>query len=267
VPRLRAQRTGHADELSLVGHLDELRTRIIVSACVLLVAVGLCFWQNDLLLAIANGPLPNGREPITFGVTEPFTTTLTVSAYGAILLTFPLLIYELYAFVLPALTPGEKRTLIPFMLGAPLLFIGGVVFAYFVVVPAAAQFLLNFNQDDFNIQIRAKEYYSFFSLALISVGVLYELPLGILAVVRLGIFTPQQIADNRRYAVLVIAVLAMLLPGTDPVTMLIAMVPLLVLFEGSLLLARLLQPSWQREGEEGDSETPTDPAAPGEAAG
>ncbi len=236
----RVKAVQHGEELTLVEHLDELRSRVIASLAALGVALALCFWQNHLLLEIANGPLPGGREPITFGVTEPFTTTLTISAYAAILLTLPVLLYQAYAFVLPALKPRERQTVLPFLLLAPILFVAGVVFAYFVVVPAAAQFLLNFNSDDFNIQIRARDYYSFFALASISVGLLFQIPSGILAVTRLGIFTPQQIAANRRYAVLAIAVMAMLLPGTDPVTMLISMAPLLVLFEASLLLARLI---------------------------
>ena len=230
----------HADELPLVDHLDELRSRVIVTLAAFGVALALCFWQNHLLLEIANTPLPGDREPITFGVAEPFTTTLTISAYAAILLTLPVLLYEAYAFMLPALRPRERKTILPFLLAAPVLFIAGVVFAYLVVLPAATDFLLNFNANEFNVEIRAKDYYSFFALTLISVGALFQVPTGILAVTRLGIFTPQQIAANRRYAVLAIALVAMLLPGTDPVTMLISMAPLLVLFEGSLLLARLL---------------------------
>jgi sec-independent protein translocase protein TatC len=238
VARLRAQRTGHADELSLVGHLDELRTRIIVSACVLLVAVGLCFWQNDLLLAIANGPLPNGREPITFGVTEPFFTTMKLSFYAGILLALPVLLYQAYSFILPAFKPTERKVVLPLLLMVPALFIAGAVFAYLVIMPAALSFLLNFNADQFNVQIRGSEYYSFLILTMISVGILFQIPVGTIAVTRLSIVTPEQLASNRRYAVLVIAVLAMLLPGTDPVTMLLSMAPLYALFEASLVLAR-----------------------------
>ncbi len=227
------------DRLTLVEHLDELRSRIIFSLAFFGVVLALCFWQNHALLDIANEPLPEGRTPITFGVAEPFTTTLTVSAYAAILISLPVLLFQAYAFVLPALSPREKKVILPFMLMAPVLFVCGVVFAYFVVVPAAAEFLLNFNEDQFNIEIRAREYYSFFALSEIAVGLLFQIPIGILAVTRLGIVTPQQIADNRRYAVLGIAVAAMLLPGTDPITMIISMAPLLVLFEGSLLFARL----------------------------
>jgi sec-independent protein translocase protein TatC len=236
--RLRAKKADHDDELSVVEHLDELRTRIIVSASVLVVAVALCFWQNNLLLAIANGPLPNGREPITFGVTEPFFTTVKLSLYAGILLALPVLLYQAYAFILPAFRPSERRVVLPLLMAVPALFIAGAVFAYFVVLPAALQFLLGFNADQFNIEIRGSEYYGFFVLTLISVGILFQIPVGTIAVTRLAIVTPEQLASNRRYAVLVIAVLAMLLPGTDPVTMLISMAPLYALFELSLVLAR-----------------------------
>ncbi len=140
----------------------------------------------------------------------------------------------------------------PLLIMVPLLFIAGVVFAYYVVTPAAVNFLLNFNSDEFNIQIRAREYYSFFALSLISVGVLFQIPIGILAVTRLGIVSVDQLAKNRRYAILVIAVLAMLLPGTDPVTMLISMVPLIFLFEFSLILARIFDRRRAEAGEAAD---------------
>lgn len=237
----RPRQISHDDQLSLVDHLDELRSRIVVSLVAFGVALGLCFWQNHLLLDIANAPLPDGRTPITFGVSEPFTTTLAISAYAAIVLALPVFLYEAYAFALPALKPSERREILPFLMLVPFLFVAGVAFAYFVVLPAATQFLLNFNDSEFNIQIRAREYYSFFAVTLGSVGLLFQVPIGILAVTRLGIVTPEQIAANRRYAVLVIAVVAMLLPGTDPVTMLLSMAPLFVLFEGSLVLARVLR--------------------------
>jgi sec-independent protein translocase protein TatC len=226
------------EHLTLVEHLDELRTRLIVSIAALVVASGLCFWQNDLLLEIANKPLPGELVPITFGVTEPFMTTVTLSIYGGLLLSLPVILYQLYAYVLPAFSTRERRVVLPFLLAVPFLFIAGVVFAYFVVIPAATQFLLNFNASEFNIEVRAREYYSFFALTCIAVGVLFQIPIGVLAVTRLGIVTPQQLARNRKYAILVIAIVAMLLPGTDPVTMLISMLPLVLLFEVSLLLAR-----------------------------
>ena len=226
------------DRLTLVEHLDELRTRIVISIAAFTVAFGLCFWQNSRLLDIANAPLPGDRTPITFGITEPFTTTLTVSAYAALVISLPVILYQAYAFVLPALTTREKRVVVPLLMGVPVLFVAGVVFGYFVVLPAATKFLLNFNESQFNIQIRARDYYSFFTLTLGVMGLVFQMPIGILAVTRLGIVTPEQLAKNRRYAYLVLAVVAMLLPGTDPVSMLLELVPLLVLYEASVILAK-----------------------------
>jgi sec-independent protein translocase protein TatC len=226
------------DRLTLVEHLDELRTRIVISLATFAVAFGPCFWQNSRLLDIANEPLPGNRTPITFGVAEPFTTTVTITAYAALVISLPVILYQAYAFVLPALTNREKRVVVPFLMGVPFLFIAGVVFGYFVVLPAATEFLLNFNEGQFNIQIRARDYYGFFTLTLGVMGLIFQMPLGILAITRLGIVSPEQLGQNRRYAYLILAVLAMLLPGTDPITMLIELVPLLLLFEGSLLLAK-----------------------------
>ncbi len=235
--RMRA--VSHEDQLTLVEHLDELRARIVVCIVVLGVALALCFWQNHLLLEIASGPLPGNHDKLlTFGVTEAFTTTLTVATYGALILSMPILLYQVYAYVLPAFSDHERRTILPILLFVPVLFLAGVAFAYFVVMPPAVEFLLGFNDTQFNVQVRARDYYSFFSTTLLAGGLVFQLPLAILAVTRLGIVTVEQLSRNRRYAYLIIAVLAAALPGIDPVSMLIEMVPLLVLFELSILIAR-----------------------------
>jgi sec-independent protein translocase protein TatC len=229
---------GHEDRLSLVEHLDELRARIIISLAAFGVALGLCFWQNHQLLKIVNHPLGH-RRPITLGVAEPFITTLTIAAYAAILIAMPIILYEIYAFVLPAFSPRERKVALPLLLMVPFLFIGGVVFAYFVVIPAALKFLLHFNQHQFNLQIRAKDYYSFITLTLIAIGAVFQMPVFILGLVKVGITSPAKLRKNRRYAYLVCAVVAAALPGVDPVSMLIEMVPLVVLYELSILLAVL----------------------------
>jgi sec-independent protein translocase protein TatC len=253
MPR-RVKAVSHEDRLSLVEHLDELRSRIIVCAVVFGVALALCFWQNNLLLEIAGGPLPKGHEKlITFGVTEPFTTTVTVSAYGAIILSLPIFLWQLYAYVLPAFSPTERKTILPILLLFPLLFLAGIAFAYFAVMPAAVNFLLNFNETQFNIQVRARDYYSFFSMTMLAGAVVFQMPLVILAVTRLGIVRVEQLTKNRRYAYLVIAVIAAALPGVDPVSMIIEMVPLLVLFELSILIAKVL-------GRTGESGTMAEPS-------
>jgi len=264
VARIRAAKFD--DQLTLVEHLDELRNRIIISAAVLVVACSLCFWQNHLLLEIANHPLPktiNGQQlkPITFGVAEPFMSTLKVSIYAGILIALPVILYELYAFLLPALKPTEKHLILPFLILVPVLFIAGVAFSYFVVVPAAAKFLLNFNQTEFNVQVRASDYYGFLLTTLLAVGLVFQIPMGVVAVTRLGIVTPRQLAKNRRYAYLILIIIAMLLPGTDPVTMLIEAAPLLILFELSLILARFMGTP-RSASDTGSSAEPEPPGTP-----
>ena len=306
---------GHEDRLSLVEHLDELRTRLIVCALTLAVAFGLCFWQQDRLLDVLNQPLEETttsvgtgpleqnarfqsrlrgaleqtrvafdrlargerlspaerrdltasaralrvavqalpkevpkRQPVTIGVTEPFTTTLTVSLAWALLFSLPIILYQLYAFVLPAFSKREREVAVPLMLAVPFLFVAGVLFAYFVVLPPAIRFLQNFNDSSFDILVQARDYYRFELLAMLALGILFQMPVGILAVTRLGIVTPRQLRKNRRYAIVVIAVLAMLLPGTDPITMLIAMAPLLVLYELSIMLAAWLDRRERKRG-------------------
>jgi sec-independent protein translocase protein TatC len=228
----------HEDRLTLIEHLDELRSRIVISVVAFSVALGLCFWQNHLLLRVVNHPIPGHKQPLTFGVAEPFTTTLMVSAYFAILIALPVVLYELYAFVLPAFSPSERKVALPLLLMVPFLFVAGAVFAYFVIIPAALKFLLHFNSDQFNTQLRARDYYSFVTLTLISAGVVFQLPVGVLGLVRVGVTTPEKLRKNRRYAFLGCAVVAAALPGVDPVSMLIEMVPLVLLYELSILLSR-----------------------------
>jgi len=250
----RVKAVSHEDRLTIVEHLDELRARLIVCAFVFAVALALCFWQNNLLLEIASKPLPAGHERlITFGITEPFTTTLTVSAYGAVVLSLPIVLWQLYAYILPAFSTAEKRVVLPILLLFPVLFAAGVAFAYFAVMPAAVHFLLNFNDTQFNVQVRARDYYSFFSMTMIACGLIFQLPLAIIAVTRLGIVRVEQLSENRRYAYLVIAIVAAALPGVDPVSMLIEMVPLLVLYELSILLAR----AFGRPAQSGGIATPS----------
>lgn len=235
----RVKPISHEDEVSLVEHLDELRARIVVSIAVFGVTLALCFWQNHLLLEVANGPLPHDHDKlITFGVTEPFTTSMTVAAYGAIILSLPIILFQLYAFLLPAFSKQQQRQVLPLLLMIPVLFIAGVAFGYFVVLPAAAKFLLNFNDSQFNIQVRAKDYYGFFAQTLVACGVVFQVPVGVLAATRLGIVRVDQLTGNRRYAYLGCAVVAAALPGVDPVSMLLETAPLIALYELSIILAR-----------------------------
>ena len=194
--------------------------------------------ENERVAKIA--PEVEARKPVTLGVSEPFMQTLKVSAYAGLLISLPLILFQVYAFVLPAFSPREKQVALPAMLAVPFLFIGGVVFGYFTVVPRAIEFLQNFNTDAFDVLIQAQPYYKFVLMLLIAMGLLFQIPVAIVAVTRVGIVSTSQLAHNRRYAILAIAVAAMLLPGQDPITMGMMMAPMYVLFEASILFSWLL---------------------------
>jgi sec-independent protein translocase protein TatC len=234
----RIRPIGYEDRLSVVDHLDELRTRLVLCAIAFGVAWGITGWQNDLVLEVVNKPLPDDfPEPITLGPAEAFYTTLTTSAYAALLISLPVILYQLYAFILPAFSPTERRVATPLLLLVPFLFIGGVVFCYFIVLAPALDFLLNFNADEFNTQVRARELYSFITLLMLAMGLGFQIPVGVLAACKLGVTSAEKLRRSRRYAIVVIVVLASLLPTLDPVTLILESIPLYLLFELSILMA------------------------------
>jgi sec-independent protein translocase protein TatC len=242
----RIRPISHDDRLSVVDHLDELRSRLIISVLAFCVAWAFTGWQNHLVLEIMNAPLPDGKQPITLGPSEAFTTTLMNAAYFALIIAAPVILYELYAFVLPAFSPAERRVATPLLLLVPVLFIAGVVFCYFVVLTPALDFLLNFNSDEFNTQVRAKDYYSFVSLIMLAMGLGFQIPVGVLAACKLGVTSAEKLRRSRRYAIVAIVVLASLLPTLDPVTLILESVPFYALYELSILLAsRWGRPSYE----------------------
>lgn len=319
---------GHEDQLTLVDHLQELRTRLVSSLIFVVFVFGFTFWQSDAVLGFITQPVDNAlsttktqegkkkdadevqfayqtsvtralqalrddsadltkavgalrgsdevstdrelsasiatlqdriakrakvldaidlkapsidRRPITLGVTEPFLVTITSSLYAALLLALPFLLYQAYAFVLPAFTPRERSVALPLMLMVPFLFLAGVAFSYYLVLPQATNFLLNFNDGEFNIQVQGREAVKFVTSFLIAVGLMFQLPVGLLAVTRSGIVSVAQLRQVRRYAIVFFAVVAAVLtPTPDPGTMLLAMTPLVVLYELSIIAASWL---------------------------
>ena len=223
--------------LQSAENLTAAQRQSITSSAAQLAAASRQFAQ-----AAAARPTNTQRNLVTLGVTEPFTATITIAFYAALLLAMPMLLFQAYAFVLPAFSPGERKLALPLMLMVPVLFIMGAAFGYFVVLTRAVAFLQNFNDDSFDILLQAKDYFKFAVLFVAGVGVLFQIPVGVLAVTRLGIFTPKQLAKHRGYVILGIAVLAAVAtPTPDPFTMSLAMAPLILLFELSILLARWLE--------------------------
>jgi sec-independent protein translocase protein TatC len=202
---------------------------------------------------------PPGDNPVTLGVGEPFTTTLTVALYFAVVIAAPLILYELYGFVLPALSPAERRIALPLLVAIPFLFAAGVLFGYFVVLPAAVHFFVNFNSSEFNVLVQASQFYKFAATVLLAMGLIFQVPVAILAATRLGFVTPSQLRRNRRFAIVACAAVAAFLPG-DVITLVLETVPLYLLYEASILVASFVGRA-QAAGS-GDATGTAVPAAP-----
>jgi sec-independent protein translocase protein TatC len=183
---------------------------------------------------------PRGDRPVTLGIGEPFATTVGVAFIFALVFSLPILLYEAYGFLLPAFSPDQRRVAMPLMLAIPFLFATGVVFGYFVVLPAAVRFFQNFNSDQFNVLVQASQYYHFAAVVLLAMGLLFQVPVGVLAATRAGIVTTDQLRRNRRYAMLACGAIAALLPG-DAITLVLETAPLYLLFELSVALARVIE--------------------------
>jgi sec-independent protein translocase protein TatC len=241
------KRLEHGEEVSLVEHLTELRQRLVVAFIALGVGFAVAFWRNSDILRLFNRQLPLDPHthrhilPTTLSVSEPFTNSMIISLYAGLLLALPIVFYQLYAFVIPAFSDRTSKHIWPIMIIVPLLFVGGVAFGYEIVLPRAIHFLLGFNSSQYNVQVRASSYYSFSCMILAAMGLIFEMPAAVAALTRVGILSARLMRKNRRYAIVVLAAIAALLPGVDPVSMLLEFLPLLVLYELSIWVARLVE--------------------------
>jgi sec-independent protein translocase protein TatC len=246
--RLLPRRLRHGEEATLVEHLGELRTRIVVSLLAIVPAFALAFAFHERLIRWLTDLLPEDKEDqlVTLGVTEPFLTSVKVSFYAAIAIVLPILLYQAWAFLAPAVDDRTQRVISVFVVIATLLFAAGVLFAYFVILPAALDFLVNYDEELYNEQIRASYFLSFVSVMLLAIGLAFEMPIFILALVRLGVLTSARLRRNRRIAIVLMFGIAILLPTVDPVSLALEVAPLLVLFELSIWLAVLMERRWER---------------------
>jgi sec-independent protein translocase protein TatC len=183
---------------------------------------------------------PEGDKPVTLGIGEPFTTTIGIALIFALILALPVILLELYGFLLPAFSPDQQKVASSVLAAIPLLFVAGVTFGYFVVLPAAVRFFQNFNSNQFNVLVQASQYYHFAAVTLLAMGLVFQIPVAVLAVTRAGIATPAQLRHNRRYAIVACGAVAAFLPG-DAITLLLETVPLYLLFELSVLLATIVE--------------------------
>jgi len=232
------RRLPREEEATLVEHLEELRGRILVSLAAVAVATAVAFAFHDHILEWLARPLPPAhRHLAAFGVTEPFSVSIAVSLYAGLLFALPVIFSQLWSFLAPALDAAAERRILllaafGFVLGA-----AGLAFGYGVLLPRAVHFLTNYDTSHFKILIRASSYYSFVVSVLLGVVCVFETPLVVLALVNLGVLSSAGLRRNRRKGYFFVAVAALALPGPDPVTTLLELLPMWALFEGSIWLA------------------------------
>jgi sec-independent protein translocase protein TatC len=238
------RRLAHGQPAELVEHLGELRTRVGLSLIALAAGTTVAFIGRHTVLDWLNAPLPDGKQPITLGVTEPFTTSLKISIFAGLALTLPFILWQLWSFLAPAFDKRSQGAVARLVAFATVLLAAGVSFGYFVVLPSAVTFLTNFDSSLYDIEVRASSYYSFVMLVLVFVGIVFQLPVFLLGLVRFGVTSPAKLRRNRRTGYVGMAALAVVMPGVDPVTTALTMAPLMVLFEGSIWLAVVFERRW-----------------------
>ena len=239
------RRLRHDEGVGLVDHLDELRTRLFVATGAAVVGFAMAYAFHRPLLDWLNQSLPAAhRRPVTFGVAEPFLTSLKISLVAGVAIALPVIMWQAWSFFAPAFDNRARRAVGYLSVFACILFVAGVAFGKGVALPAALKFLTTYDDAQYTIMIRAQDYYSFAVAVLAAVGIVFELPVFILGLVRLNVLSSSKLRRNRRIGIVAMTALAVALPGVDPVTTLIEMVPLLLLFEMSIWLAVLFERRW-----------------------
>ena len=244
------RRLSHGEEATLVEHLDELRSRLIIALVALVPAFLVAFAFHEQIIDWLMEPLPDDQRLVTLGVTEPFTTSIKVSLLAGIALALPVLLWQVWSFLAPAVDAHHQRVVLGFVALATGLFACGVVFMYYVVLPRALDFLTTFDDDIYDNQIRASYYLTFVSWTLLAGGLAFLMPIFVLGLVRLRVLTSSQLRSNRSTAFVMLLVFAILLPTVDPVSLAFEVIPLVLLFELSIWLSVLLERRWQRSWDE-----------------
>jgi sec-independent protein translocase protein TatC len=232
------RRLGHAEEAELGEHLEELRGRLFVIIGAIVLGTIVAYVFHDHVLNWLNRPLPADHHRLsTFGVAEPFTVTITVSLYAGFVLALPVVIWQVWLFFAPALDPAAERKVLGLAACAVLLGAAGVALGYWVLLPRAVHFLTNYDNEHFRQLIRASSYYNFVVTVLVGILLVFQVPLVILGLVSLGVLSSRTLRRQRRMGYLITAAIALALPGPDPVTTFLELLPMWLLFEGSIWLA------------------------------
>lgn len=250
-----------AGTMSFLEHLEELRKRLIVCAVAICAAFGVCYYFSAPLLAFLLKPLKEnifkGGDIVYISLTEPFLIYMKAAFFGAVFLASPVVFHQIWAFVSPGLHKHEKRWAWPFLIGGPLLFGAGAAFAYVFLLPMTARFLVDMGSD-FRAAITLRSAFSFEFYFLVGMGVVFQMPIVIFVLAKIGIVTPRFLIRNFRWAIVIIFIIAAVLtPTPDMVTQTVFAAPMIVLYGVGILLSMIASPSRKRKAEKQGPESKT----------
>jgi sec-independent protein translocase protein TatC len=253
------------DRFTLFEHLDELRKRLMWAIAALAIGIVVAAVFNSVVFKLLLWPLKqvpnlpaNSYKLTTFSPAEPFMTSLKIWVVVGIMLAAPFLIWQMWAYVGPAFSSTEKRYFYPVVISTTLLFLGGVVFGYLIVLPTGLSWLLSFGSGHFNVQNRASDYFTFVALFVLAFGAVFEMPVVLVLLAKVGVLDDKFLRKYRRHAIVINAVVAAVItPSQDAFSMLAMFIPLVVLYEISIPLARMVQP--KRKAVAGGEDAGDDP--------
>lgn len=228
------------DKQSIIEHLEELRKSLVISVIAIIVAAVICFYYNEQILAFVAKPLTDlGEQLIVIGVTEAFFVKLKLAFYAGFAVAFPVVGWALWRFVKPALYPNERKYIYVLMPVSVLLFAGGIVFSYFGILPLVLNFMLYITGQTLEALFTVEKYVAFVTAFTIPFGIVFELPVVVFFLTKIGIINYKMLARNRKYALLIIVILAAALtPGPDPFSQLMMAVPVYILYEISVWISK-----------------------------
>lgn len=230
----------------LKPHLVDLRKRLVISVATLIVMFFVCFafWEPILnwMIAPLNEVLPKGTKPVFIQVGEAFLTAIKVSFFAALVISMPIIFWQLWLFIAPGLYSNEKRLVLPFVIFGTLMFICGAAFAYYVVFPYGLSYLINFGSNIFNAMPSIGYYASFFAKLMIGFGIAFELPVVCFFLAKLGLITDQSLIKFFRIAVVLIFILAAFLTPPEVTTQILMAAPLILLYGVSIIIVKFVNP-------------------------
>jgi len=227
------------DKIPFTEHLEELRTRLLIVLASIAVGFMTCYYFSGWLVEFIRRPL--GRELIFIAPTEAFFINLKLAFFGGLFLATPIILFQTWRFVAPGLLEKEKRLTLPIVASSSIFFLLGSLFAYYIILPISTQFFLSFATQGLQPMISVGNYLSFSTKLILAFGIVFQLPVAIFFLSKLGILRSKTLRQNRRYAILIIFIVAAILTPPDVISQVMMAIPLLLLYEGGIWVAKLVE--------------------------